>query len=322
MQRRTRDHESRVPVKPVRWNVEVDPCELPVLRAPEVDKDLGPVPPSRRRGRADHLGECLLYPLRDGPGVAMLAVIPTFLWVMSIPVFDVIAAVSPQGGFNALALLIVPFTLPLVASFVLVFGYMVLFAGQVLVASAMGEDDHPGWPEWDTHNILEGLGRMFWAVVVGGLVGGLPALYYWLHCGDIDLFDEVVFGELLAVGTGYAQMTLTAALVHESVLAANPLTVVRGIVRIGWRYLYPCLVTGFALVIATGLLQWVLFSSPSIEIAALALWGFWVFLLYEAMVVSRVLGLTYYHNASKLGWFRKRPRWATSSRTGRLYGNS
>src|SRR5579864_104797 len=313
------DHGSQPPRKPRRWDVQVNPLELPVLRTPEAGDDLGPVPRKRRSGRSDNLGECLLYPLRDGPGVAMLVVMPTFLWVMSIPVFDVVAALAPKGGFNALALLILPFTLPLVSSFVLVLGYVFLFLGQVLVASALGEDDHPSWPEWDSHHILEGLARMFWAVIVGFAVGGFPAVYYWLHCGDIDLFDQIVFAELLALGAAYAQMALTASLLNESLLAANPVTVVRAIVRIGWRYLYPCLVTGIALVFTCGLLLWVLFRAPSPEVAALSLWASWVFALYEAMVLARLLGLTYYHNAHKLAWFRKRPRWSTSSRTGRIY---
>jgi hypothetical protein len=277
---------------------------------------------SGRTRRIDNFGDCLLYPFRDGPGVALLVFFPPFLWLMSIPVFDVIAALAPRGEFNALALLIVPFTLPLVSSFALTLGYALLFLGQVLVASALGEDDHPGLPEWDSQHILEGLGRLVWAVLVGLVVGGLPLLLYWMNCGDVDLFDRIIFVELLALGAGYAQMALTAALLHESLLAANPITVLIAIGRIGWSYLFPCLVTGFALMSSGTALTAVLFHSPSLTVAAFGLWGFWLFLLYSAMVVMRVLGLTYYRHASALGWCRVRPRWATSTRTGRIYANS
>jgi hypothetical protein len=47
-----------------------------------------------------------------------------------------------------------------------------------------------------------------------------------------------------------------------------------------------------------------------------------VFLLYQAMVVMRMLGLTYHAHALELVWFRRRPRWATSRLDGRIYANS
>jgi hypothetical protein len=44
-------------------------------------------------------------------------------------------------------------------------------------------------------------------------------------------------------------------------------------------------------------------------VAAVAFWAFWVLVLYEAMVVLRVLGLFYHRRSAALGWFRDRPRW-------------
>ena len=71
-----------------------------------------------------------------------------------------------------------------------------------------------------------------------------------------------------------------------------------------------------------GLLWMVLFGMPSRHLAALALWGFWLYALYAGMVVLRVLGLTYFDHSDALVWFRERPRWTVSSRGGRLYTNS
>src|SRR4029077_12866433 len=124
--------------RPVAWNA--PGAGAPLTRTEvEAALDRNAAPGPRRRGKLDdRLAACLLYPLRDGPGVALLVVFPPFLWVMSVPALDLIAALSPQGEFNALALVIVPFTLPLVASFGLALGYVLLFLGQVLVASAAG----------------------------------------------------------------------------------------------------------------------------------------------------------------------------------------
>jgi hypothetical protein len=283
----------------------------------------------RRRGRSIEaeasLGRCLLYPLRDGPGVAMLVAIPPFFWIMSVPAFDIIRILSPGVGreFNPIAAFLVwSIALPLILSFVMVLGYILLFLGGVLVASAMGEDDHPSWPTWDYRAIVEGLGRWGWALVFGFGLGAFPTVAYWVNCGDIDLFDRIVFADLLVLGAGYTQMALAAALLHNTLLAANPWTVLQGIWRLGWAYLEPCLVAGGAVILALASLYGVLFRAPSLQVAAIGLWAWWVFALYAAMVVLRLLGLTYYRHADALGWFRARPRWAVWGRQGTIYTNS
>jgi hypothetical protein len=139
------------------------------------------------------------------------------------------------------------------------------------------------------------------------VVGGFPAVVYWISCGDIDPFDVVVFAGLLAVGAAYAQMALLASILHDDPRGANPVTVVRGIVRVGWGYVRPCLVSGFAA--ALGMLAFKgLLAIAQPTLAAVALWAFWVVALYLAMVALRVLGLFYHRHARSLGWFRDRPR--------------
>jgi hypothetical protein len=277
----------------------------------------------RRRNEPVRLGECLLYPLADGPGIALLVFFPPLLWIMSLPIFDVIAFLEPLTRGNwALGLLVLPIFLPMLISFALVFGYALLFLGQILVSSAMGDPDHPRWPEWNSQAISEGLGRWMWAGVVGLVIGGLPVPLYWKYCGDIDWFDRIVFAELVILGTGYAQLALAAALLHDSLVAANPLTVVLAVARLGWDYVQPCLSAGVALILAAGVLGVVLFAMPDLMWAVFGLWAFWVFVLYEAMVVFRMLGLTYYCHAGELAWFSRLPKWGLPPRFGRIYSNS
>jgi hypothetical protein len=124
------------------------------------------------------------------------------------------------------------------------------------------------------------------------------------------------------VGAGYAEMALAAALLHDSLIAANPYTVLRAIFRVGWDYVQPCLVAALALMLAGGGFWMVLFRVSSFRVAALCLWAFWVFGLYAAMVTLRMLGLTYHDHAQDLLWFRDPPKWATSARVGQIYTNS
>lgn len=276
----------------------------------------------RRRGRDDRLGQMLLYPFQDGPGLALLAVLPPVMWLMSVPVFDVIRYMFPvDRTFNPIALVIVPLTLPLAIGFTLFFGYILLFLGRVLVSSALGEVEHPRWPAWDRLEILEGMMRWIWALVFGVGIGGLPALLFWLVCGDIDPIDWVILIELAAVGVAFAQMALAASLLHDTIVAANPVTVVKSIARIGWAYLEPALVGAFSLVFLGGALSIVLSRIPNLTAAAFALWGFWVLFLYLAMVVMRVVGLTYHRHGEALGWYQVRPKWGVG-RLNRIYINS
>jgi hypothetical protein len=252
------------------------------------------------------LRESLLYPLWGATGVALLVLTPPLLWITSVPLLTTIAAFSGQDSpFRIGALLIL---IPASLSFGVVFGYALLFLGGVAASSAMGETHHPRWPDWDLSSIFLGLGRWAWAGLIGGVVGGFPAVAYWMYCGDVDLFDGMILAELSAVGAVYALMGLLASILHESALAANPFTVVRAIKRVGWGYAQPCLAAGFAVVVAMTLLS-ASFEVENPALSAFLFWLFWLVSLYVAMVVLRVLGLFYHRHARELGWFRDRTGW-------------
>ncbi len=281
----------------------------------------------RTRYLRDHspvrVTECLVYPFTDGPGVGLLLFFPPALWLLTLPIFDVIAILAPfTKGDWALGLLVMPVFMPLLFSFVMTLGYVLLFLGQMLVASAMGDGDHPRWPEWHPNQIAEGIGRWLWAGLFGAALAGLPIIAYWIRCGDVDWVDRVVITELIVLAAGYAQMALAAALLHDNIIAANPITVISAVVRIGWRYLQASLVAGIALIMIFGAFTAVLAEISSLKIAFVALWVFWVFALYAGMVVMRMMGLTYYVHASALGWFRRVPKWGLPMRVGKIYTNS
>ncbi len=191
------------------------------------------------------LWECLRYPLTDGPGLGLLFFFPPMLWALSLPIFDIIAVLQPMTkGDWRLGLMVVPVMIPVVFSFLMIFGYAIVFLGHVLVASSLGENDHPTWPEWHPADIAEGFLRWIWAMVVGLLVGAGPIVIYWFNCGQLDAFDCLVFSFMIMLAAGFGQMALAAALLHVNIIAANPITVVAGIIRIGWAYLWPCLLAG------------------------------------------------------------------------------
>ncbi|WP_435006392.1 hypothetical protein P12x_003966 [Tundrisphaera lichenicola] len=201
------------------------------------------------------------------------------------------------------------FAIPQLILFLAVAGYILLFLGQVLITSALGEVSQPRSPGWDLIEIGVGLGRWFWALIIGGLVGGLPALTYWIGCGEVDLMDRIVLIDLLVPGMAYAQMALLASLIHESPLAANPATVYRAIRRLGWTYFKPCLETSAYVVIVTGLFAGMLRIRGDLA-QSIACYLFWVVSFYASMVLLRRLGLFCFRNAVVLDWYPDRTRHA------------
>lgn len=252
------------------------------------------------------VGESLLYPLRGANGTVLLAAFPPMLWFASLPF--VTAAKAWTVGESTFGIGVLFLLLPASFGLVLVGGFALLFLGRVLASSAVGDLHHPRWPDWELSSIAFGLVRWLLAAVAGLGVGGFPAVAYWVYCGDVDLFDGLVLGELMAAGAAYALMGLLASILHEDLWGANPLTVARAIRRVGWGYLQPCLLAGF---VALGSVT-VLVASLKVEnpaASAFLFWAFWFGSLYGAMVVLRVLGLFYARHARDLGWFRGRSGW-------------
>ena len=58
------------------------------------------------------LWECLRYPLTDGPGLGLLFFFPPLLWVLSLPIFDIIAVLQPLKSDWRLGLMVVPVMIP------------------------------------------------------------------------------------------------------------------------------------------------------------------------------------------------------------------
>lgn len=262
-------------------------------------------PPPQPESR---LRESLRYPFWGATGVALLVIFPPILWVVSIMVMLLGSAVVMGSGLVKIVSLIsmIPAGLGLFAAG----GFLLLYLAKVLASSAIGEMHHPKWPDWEISALTFGLGRWLFALLVGGVVGGVPATAFWIYCGDIGFFDAIILAELIAVGAIYALMALLASILHDDIWGANPITVVRAIGIVGWGYAEPCLVTGIAVVLASTVLALAL-EVDSPLLSAICFYLFWVFALYEAMVVLRVLGLFYRKHARALGWFRGRTGWSS-----------
>jgi hypothetical protein len=243
--------------------------------------------------------ESLTYPLWGDAGLAMLAFLPVGLWFATVPLFGLLPTLIVGSVMSLFAGI---FTFPLLIVLAIIGGQLFGFLGQVFVTSSLGELHQPRSPGWGLSEMGSTLGRWFWAGLIGLVIGGAPTVIYWINCGEVDWLDRIVILDLIIPGLAYAQMALLATLIHESPLAANPVTVLAAIWRVGWAYVAPCVRTG-AVLLGIGLLFEGVFWIKDPFGQAVAFWVFWVVVLYLAMVVFRWLGLFCHRQAEALGWF-------------------
>ena len=269
-------------------------------RQANIPVDHGPVRPPKSLEK--RFGQSLGYPLWCWSSVAMLFFMPPCLAFVSSPFAFVFALLFAGTGFNVAGLLLL---VPMMLAGICVWGYTLVFLGHVLTSSAFGEALPPRMPNVQDEGVFRVLGRWFWAIVAGFGLGFFPAVAYWINCGEVDWIDRLMFANLSAIGAAYAQMALLAALLHDDPLAANPITVGRGIVRIGWDYAGICLLSGAFLAGMTLLFGLLTLANGSAWIPVLS-WLYWLVFLYGATVVLRRLGLFCHRHRVILAWFGDR----------------
>ena len=255
----------------------------------QADRD-APINVSRwRHARvAPSLGECLIYPLSDGPGLGLLVLLPPILWFLSLPIFDIIAVLQPltksdwalgaldRAGDDPRALQLRD-DLRLRAA---------CSSATSWSRAPWARIDHPRWPEWHPATSPKGSAAGSGRPCSASLIGGIPVAL---------LLDPLRRHRLVRLGrlrrADHAGRRLRADGAGGVALARQHH---RGQSDHGRRgdpsdrlgYLRPCLVASIALVLA-GLGVWgLLYKMPTMWMEAVAIWAFWVFRFYAAMVAS------------------------------------
>ncbi len=251
------------------------------------------------------IAQTLLYPFWGAHGLFLLVVFPPLLWLATTISATLIILVINAGIMMKLLSTLV--LIGVGSCTLLLYSFVLEFLASVLEGGAAGEVAHPRWPEFSTSALLSGLGRWAGIALLGGGVGGLPAVAYWIVCGDVDPFDTIILLDLAIPGVCYALMALLAVMMHRDVGAANPVTVVRALAALKFKFARICLLAvlsaGFLVVLIEICLRW---SNPAG--VALLFWMFWTAALYFGMVICRSLGLLHRKQMHILGWFRALPK--------------
>jgi len=148
------------------------------------------------------------YPFRNASGLGLLAMTPPLLWFGTVPLFILLPMALSGSAVTLLGLILL---LPQLLILFFTLGHVLLFLGDVVVTSCLGEIALPRQASWSPSDIFRGWLRWAWALAVGGAMGGMPAILYWVECGDVDWFDRVVLIDMILPGLAYAQMALVLA---------------------------------------------------------------------------------------------------------------
>ena len=207
-----------------------------------------------------------------------------------------VIATALIAGFGLLSRIICVFALLQMA----MSGYVTVYYVSIIGSSAAGEEELPDWP--DLSSLWEDIIRPLLLLAAAFIVSVMPLIICvfiaggWAVMGSEALTNFwVVVG--VALGLLYLPMSLLAIAMYDSVLALNPVTIIGSIFKIPLQYLMAC-VLFFLVYYANVRITPYLGQIP------------WVGLVIQVfvslclmMVLMRILGLIYYGNSKKLGWF-------------------
>lgn len=176
-------------------------------------------------------------------------------------------------------------------------GYLCAYIQKLILASANGDDALPDWPDLSDFyaDIIQPWLLMMWV----GLVCFGPAIAYLIlrdHETDINPF---ILFTALAFGIFYFPMALLAVCMADSGTAVSPLVVLPAILSVPLEYLTACLAL-LAVVVIRYLGDKVIGIIP-VPFLPTFVAGFAA--LYFLTVEMRILGLMYYTNRKRFGWY-------------------
>jgi hypothetical protein len=173
------------------------------------------------------------------------------------------------------------------------FGYLFSFLQSIITTSAMGEDEMPGWPEYDGWGGV--LGPFFQLLVIFLVCQG-PAFFYARFASDPQ---EWLTTTLKIAGLLYWPMALLAVTMYDSLMALNPMLIVLSIFRVPLQYAATCLVLGLLFLGSHQASVWLdeNVRTPFVPTIVGEFLG-----LYTMTVIMRVAGLLFYTTKHRLGW--------------------
>jgi hypothetical protein len=177
------------------------------------------------------------------------------------------------------------------------FGYLCAYVQKLIQSSANGDESLPEWPDLSDFyaDIIQPWFLMMWT----GLVCFGPLIAYLVFRDHEAEVNPFILFTAMAFGIFYFPMALLAVCMADSGTAVNPLVVLPAILSVPLEYLTACLAL-LAVVVIRYVSEKVIAFIPIPFLPAFVA-GFGG--LYFLFVQMRILGLLYYTNRKKFGWY-------------------
>ena len=174
-------------------------------------------------------------------------------------------------------------------------GYLLLMLQEIIHGTASGEKTVPNWPDFDGFGELLGKWFQFFATLAVCLAPGIVMVRFGEQSENIAL---TLTGLALGfIGLIYCPMALLGVAMFDSLVALNPILVIKSIFTIKGHYFLTLIVLVIVLAVQalTSGLSGILPYAGHLIDELDALWS--------AVFVARVLGGLYLINRRKLEWF-------------------
>ena len=176
-------------------------------------------------------------------------------------------------------------------------GYLWAYMMKIIRSSAKGDEELPDWP--DLGDFWNDIVVPFFGVLIVVVCAFVPAGVYFLVGSRGGGLSAPVLLALGACGFLYIPMALITLTIFGLGGALNPIFVVVSILKVFWQYFVACVVlavlVGLRVVGAAYFARYGLFMWAAVD-------GLVSF--YFLVVEMRILGLIYYANEDRLGWFK------------------
>lgn len=174
---------------------------------------------------------------------------------------------------------------------VISYGYLFAYMQRIITASANGEDEPPGFP--DISDMFSDVIQPFFLLLMTVLVSFGPAM--------VCLYNDAPLAADLALFLGmfYFPMCVLAVAMADSLSGLNPVIITSAILKVPGPYVIATILCGMLLVVYTKLPD----ILTAVDIPVLPQIFNWFLSLLLITIEMRVLGLLYYTNRKKIGWF-------------------
>ncbi len=183
---------------------------------------------------------------------------------------------------------------------IIFWGYTFAYMQNLIQSTANGDESPPSLPE--ISNFLSDILGAFLQLTGICIFCFAPAIFLTIWAFfDGPQLPWLVFASF-ALGSLYFPMAFLTVAMYDTVLAVNPMLVIPAIFKVPFQYLVVCIVWGA--ILAFGWFSKMMFDLfIPIPLAPAILSGF--LSVYFLTMEMRMLGLFYFANKDRLGWFNR-----------------